>query len=75
MWGVAGYQLKKVQMATRVLPSSLLVDVSPLHEIYKYARTSSWDALGIQQELDRVIACRLFMYKEINSVLYYNISL
>ena len=36
------------------LPPSLLDDVPPLHEICNYARTSYWDALGIQLDLDRV---------------------
>ena len=36
------------------LPSFLLDDVPPLHEICNYARTSRWYELGIQLELDSV---------------------
>ena len=39
-------------MATGGLPSSLLDDVPPLHEICNNARTSRWYELGIQLELD-----------------------
>ena len=44
-------------MATRgvfSLPSSLLDDVPPLHEICNYARIGRWYELGIELELDSV---------------------